>query len=459
MENENSVIEYYSKKLGVLLSIVYKLRRQNVSSIIDELVRLDKTNSEQYQTYINDKITELMMFISNNNKYYGNALFDEPINASNAFKVFTSLPFTNKKIIKNNYDQFICKQIRGEIRSTSGTTGLPFVFSKDTSAASYMDAMMYNVYGWHGIQPWDRQARLWGRAVSFKSKLLQAAKDYLLGRRRLSAFAMNDANSKNYYNVLKKHKPKYFYCYSNAIYQFALSVEKQGLKGKELNIPYAICTGEVLFKYQREKIEQIFGCRVINEYGSTENGIIGFECEYNTMHVLPTVYLDIVGPDSDGFGEIAVTELNSRSIPFVKYKNGDVGKLITAHKCSCRRPFPALEIRDGRIDSYIQCPNGDIVYDALLAYIFKDKISQFKAIQETINVIDIQIVPIGDFSFSDINQYESKLKSYLGKEMNIKFSIVDSIVPERSGKLRYFISKMNHSEASGGVESDLTPGN
>ncbi|MDZ7833626.1 MAG: hypothetical protein U5L07_17910 [Desulfobacterales bacterium] len=263
----------------------------------------------------------------------------------------------------------------------------------------------------------------------------------MLGRKRLSAFEMSDHNCRRFHAILLNHKPGYFYCYPNAMYQFALSLERLGLDGKEIGASVVICTGEILFQYQKEKIEQVTGARVVNEYGSTENGIIAFECEYGTMHLLPTVHVDIMDPDQAGFGEIAVTELNSRSVPFIKYKIGDRGRVLNPG-CKCGRPFEELEIREGRVDDFIVCPNGDVVYDAILAYILKDYAIQFRAYQDKKGFIKIDIIPKSSFDEVIEQKVKARLRKYLGNEMQIDFNVVDRILPDKSGKLRYFISRI-----------------
>lgn len=225
------------------------------------------------------------------------------------------------------------------------------------------------------------------------------------------------------------------------MYQFVLSLERLGLDGKQIGASVVICTGEVLFLHQKEKIEQVTGCRVVNEYGSTENGIIAFECEYGTMHLLPTVHVDIVDPDSDGFGEIAVTELNSRSVPFINYKIGDMGRILDSG-CECGRPFEAVEIREGRVDDFITCPDGSLVYDAILAYVLKDYAVQFRAYQDETDLINLYIIPKNRHDAAVEKKIRTRLRKYLGKEMRISFTVTDNIPPEKSGKLRYFVSRI-----------------
>jgi phenylacetate-CoA ligase len=429
--------------LDRFLTLIHNIRGENVLSAMKELKSLENCDTSSIMAYKMRKLDELLKFVSKHCEFYKNINNNKivPINHSNILDFLKEIPYISKSDLLKNMDQFICRDIKASWRSTSGTSGVPFIFKKDRYATSYMDAMMYCVYDWHGIKSRDRQARLWGSATKFKDKIIQKTKDFILKRKRISAFSMSDIRCAHYYNVLKKFKPKFFYAYPNAIYRFALSLESQRLDGRDINASVIICTGEILFAYQKEKIQEIFGCKVVNEYGSSENGIIGFECAYGQMHLMPTIYLDILNPDKDGFGELVITELNSRFIPFIKYKNGDIGRLLNA-ECRCRKPYPIIQIREGRIDDFIVGSNGEIVYDAILAYTLKDFALQFQAVQVSQGALSIHIIPNKQFDASTEKKLRSILKSYLGNDMVINFLIVDKIHPEQSGKLKYFISKL-----------------
>lgn len=425
------------------LRVIYRLRGEDVSKALEELTALGEVSRSELLRYKEKRIEQLITYVKKNCEYY-RSFFKTAKSTPTLPTIVDSLnqfPIIDKSIIRDNLPGFICNQMRTSWRSTSGTTGTPFVFEKDRHASAYMDAMMFCAYSWHGIQPLSRQARIWGSSVDIKGKLMQKTKDLLLGRRRLSVFKMDEHNCRRFFKLLLRHKPFYFYCYPNAMYQFALSLERQGLDGKRIGASVIICTGEVLFPHQKEKIEQITGCRVVNEYGSTENGIIAFECEYGAMHLLPTVHVDIIDPDKEGVGEIAVTELNSRSIPFIKYMLGDTGKILDSG-CKCKRPFEVIEIKEGRANDLIVCPGGKKVYAAILAYVLKGHAAQFKAFQEKKDLINIHIVPETTNNSQFEKKIRQKLQNYLGREMNINFTTVDNIAPENSGKLRYFVSRI-----------------
>ncbi|GFO66547.1 hypothetical protein GMLC_01260 [Geomonas limicola] len=140
-------------------------------------------------------------------------------------------------------------------------------------------------------------------------------------------------------------------------------------------------------------------------------------------------------------GEVVVTELHAKAVPFVRYRLGDRGILLPSG-CSCGRNLPLLKISAGRKDDYIRTPEGKIVYDAILAYTLKRGIVQFKAVQPTLDKLRIDIVTDDKFSTHLEEMYKSILQDALSNSLVIEFVKVDHIDREKSGKMRYFRSEI-----------------
>ena len=202
----------------------------------------------------------------------------------------------------------------------------------------------------------------------------------------------------------------------------------------------------MIFPYVRLMIENTFNCRIISEYGSTENGVLAFECEYRNLHVLwQNIYLESIdekgNPVYDDIGRIIVTELHSRSIPFIRYEIGDYG-ILKKINCLCKNPAPVLVELAGRIDNFILIPDGGKVYDAILAYCLKENVYAFRGLQRRRDEIIIEIVPEGKLEEKNIAKYEKKLRKHLGNKIKIEFIEVKNIPKDKNGKLRYFISEI-----------------
>jgi phenylacetate-CoA ligase len=340
-----------------------------------------------------------------------------------------------------------CAAARAPLRSTSGTTGEPLVFGKDRFAAKYMDAAMHQVYGWYGIRIGDREGRFWGRAISARARLRQRIKDWLLNRRRLSAFQMDDENCARFWQTLQRFRPHYFYCYPNAVFEFADYLRRTGQPGHQLGLKAIICTGEVLFPHHVALLREVFRCPVVNEYGSTENGILAFECPEGNMHVLAqNIHLEIVDDDGNPLppgasGRILVTELHSTDVPFIRYALSDTGAL-SPDPCACGRAYPVLTLQSGRIDSFIVTPAGKKVYDAVLAYAFKHAFRKFRGYQRRRDLLEVEYVPNDACSAKVLDGLRRTLNEYLGADMLVEFKQVEAIQLSKSGKAQYFVSEL-----------------
>jgi phenylacetate-coenzyme A ligase PaaK-like adenylate-forming protein len=96
---------------------------------------------------------------------------------------------------------------------------------------------------------------------------------------------------------------------------------------------------------------RIFGCRVFRHWGMIETGLGGaVECAPGSgLHLRETdVYLEIVDPSTghllpDGeFGEMVVTTPLKRGMPLIRYRTGDMGRVLQGD-CACTSPLRRLD--------------------------------------------------------------------------------------------------------------------
>lgn len=386
--------------------------------------------------------------------YRGSAIFRERLAGAGyspdqgySDTVFPRIPPLTKADVRMYMESGEQPRMYSTRRSTSGSTGEPLVFAKDRIASNYMDAAMHQVYRWYDIQIGDREGRFWGRAITRSARLKQSIKDRLLNRRRLSAFEMDDESCELFWKTLLRFTPHYFYCYPSAVFEFADYLQRTGQSGHVLGLKAIICTGEVLFPHHEALLRDVFRCPVVNEYGSTETGIIAFTCPAGSMHVLAqNVFLEIVDDDHrplppGATGHILVTELHSTHVPFIRYSLGDKG-VLSPTPCSCGRPYPVLLVESGRVDSFISTPSGRKVYDAILAYVFKHAFKKFRGYQRLHDLLEVDYIPADGCDTKVVDGLRTTLKSYLGADMRVEFRQVAEIPLSRSGKAQYFVSEL-----------------
>jgi phenylacetate-CoA ligase len=311
-----------------------------------------------------------------------------------------------------------------------------------------MDAVMYNAYAWHGIAAGERQARFWGMPFDPKKRREAVLKDFLMNRIRLSAFELTDMMYAGYYRKMYTFRPGYIYGYPSLIYEFACFCRDKNYSFDMIKLKAVVVTGEKLMPDQKRVIEEVFSARVVQEYGCSEVGVIGFECPRGKMHVMsPNVIVEVVKegrPVVDELGEIVITELNAKSYPFIRYKLGDLG-VLKSTGCSCGLSWPIIEVKEGRIDDYIITPEGNKVYDAILAYTFngyKEYIKMFKAVQRNNGDLEIKVVLTDKCDGSVLDNCRNELNDRISTGISIRFIQVKSLEKEKSGKLRYFVSEL-----------------
>ena len=341
------------------------------------------------------------------------------------------------------------------VRRTSGTSGKPTVIYADRVCSAKTLATRYMCTSWYGVEMGDKQCRFWGSALRKKDKLKEKIKDTILNRVRISSPMTSNQDMDNFISTLLRFKPSYFYGYPSLLEKFADHINRFDRR-LCIDIRLIISTAEKLHRYQREKIEDCFGTKVVDEYGCSEVDIIAFECPYGSMHIMSeNLFVEVINEENNQSksGEIVITDLNNKLMPLIRYKLGDLGKL-GKNECSCGRKLPVLKSIEGRTSKiqFIRTPDGRDIHSVFFAYLFEDiadcgiKISHFRIIQENKNDIRVLVV-IKDQCDKMRNKLFSILKqnfiSVFGNEMRLIIEYVKEIpVNDINGKMGYFESNL-----------------
>ena len=401
-----------------------------------------------------NKLLKMVKYAYKNIPYYNEAFKKNGISIEGfkSAKDLLKLPVLTKREIINNEKNIINPNYSGKLyhRKTGGSTGLTLHFSKEPLALAYNDAIMYRCYQWYGIDIGDKQARFWGVPVTKKLKLHEKFKDFILNRIRISAFEISEKSCLKQYEQIKRFKPKYFYGYTTAIYGFCLFMKKSGIDLNKLNLKAVICTAEKMYPHHKKLFDEVFDCPVVDEYGSTENGIISFQCSMGNMHMMTDhMYIEFLDEDNNPVnpgesGKIVITDLVSFGMPMIRYDIGDVGS-ASDKKCDCGINLPLMKIIEGRKEDFIKTNDEKLVHAAYLCYTLKDDaVEEFKMYQKDINQFKVQIVKSPTFNNDSEKMLTEKLMSKLNKQINIEYEYLTRIPREKSGKLRYFVSEMKN---------------
>ena len=307
-------------------------------------------------------------------------------------------------------------------------------------------------YNWHDLELNSKQARYFGIPLEFKGRFFEYCKDTLFNRHRFVVYDLTEKNFKKQLITYKKNKFKYIYGYTNSIFAFSKYLIKEKITLKEIcpSLNACIVTSETLNADDRKLISLATGVYVINEYGVSEaGGIVAFEDSKKRWRLSEeTQFIEIVDENNNNLdlnhaGQILITDLYNKAMPFIRYKVGDMGSL-----CELNGQI-LLEKLSGRTNDTIKLPSGKIAAGLTFYYISRSilessgLIKKFIIRQVAINKFIFEIISQKDLSINEKKTIKDKMDKYLEPGLEVEFNIVDEIPVLNSNKLKHFISEIN----------------
>ena len=254
----------------------------------------------------------------------------------------------------------------------------------------------------------------------------------------------------NIIDILQKFNPDVTYTFPH-ILEDICSYDASGIN------PRLIFTqGEVLTRYRRSLIKNVFCLEINDTYGSVEFGRLAFECnEHSGLHMITdsavTEFIDENGESvaPGERGEIVATGLYNYAMPIIRYRLGDIG-IFTDEKCSCGRNWPLIKNIDGRFSDVLVLSSGNKIYPHFLIQCINSElkknlfcISQYQIIQKKRNKILLKIIKGKKFDPKLLFKIKDNFINFfnrLNEEIFIEIDCVENISTTRSGKLKRVIS-------------------
>lgn len=362
------------------------------------------------------------------------------------------LPFLDKATIRAQGDALKSEQARDLARfNTGGSTGEPLIFFIGGERVSHDVAAKWRATRWWGVDIGDPEVVLWGSPIELTSQdRVRQFRDALMRTKLLPAFEMSPEKVAGFIAEIRAMRPKMLFGYPSAFAHIARHAEEHGIRLDDLGIKVAFVTSERLYPHQRELIERVFACPVANGYGGRDAGFIAHQCPAGGMHLthedLIVEIVDAAGrvlPPGES-GEIVVTHLATRDFPFIRYRTGDIGVLGDS-PCACGRTLPLLKEIEGRSTDFLVARDGTVMHGLSLIYIVRDLpgVRQFKIIQESLDQTRIQLLTDAAFDPACLAGIEAGAKARLGADVRVLVELVETIPPEKSGKYRYVVSRVD----------------
>jgi len=362
------------------------------------------------------------------------------------------LPLLTKAIIRAEGERMKSDIAKGLARfNTGGSSGEPLIFYIGNERVSHDVAAKWRATRWWNVDIGDPEIVVWGSPIELGTQdRVRAIRDKLMRTELMPAFQMNEMNLDLFVERVCERRPKMLFGYPSALSHIAAHAQKKGISFQNLGVKVVFCTSERLYDHQRETISNAFGCPVANGYGARDAGFIAHECSMGGMHITAEdIIVEIVDEQgrvlpNDSTGEIVITHLSTPDFPFIRYRTGDIGTLSN-DVCSCGRKLPLLKEIEGRSTDFVIAHDGTVMHGLALIYTLRDitGVEAFKIIQETRELIRVQIVPN---TWCDIPAATVRIRNdfsaRLGNMVEIAVETVAQIPAEKSGKHRYVVSKV-----------------
>jgi phenylacetate-CoA ligase len=371
------------------------------------------------------------------------------VRSSDSMSELQRLPFLSKKEIRDAGEKIVWRSGAGglSLRSTGGSTGEPLHFFLDRRRQAYDQAARMRSHRWFGVELGEREVLLWGSPIELnRTGRVRHIRDRLFNQHLLDAFAMSELRMGHYLHEWDRLRPAALFGYPSSI---ALMVRHARATGRRLNttrLRAVFVTGEVCYPQDRREIEEFFGVPVADGYGSREAGFIAHQCEHGSMHVTAeNVIVEILREgqlaEAGECGEIVVTHLDAYAMPFIRYRTGDVGRLLPG-RCRCGRGLPLMDVVQGRSTDFLVMPDGTIKHALSIIYPLRemDGVDKFRVTQAEDLGVTVEVVAARSACRLTVEGVERRVRPVVGADVRLGVRFVDSIEDSASGKFRHVVS-------------------
>jgi len=260
-----------------------------------------------------------------------------------------------------------------------------------------------------------------------------------------SYYHLSDTRLPAYIAKLRAFRPAFIEGFPSTMLAFARFLRKQG---ETVPVRAILTTSEPLYRDHRLEIEEAFQAKVFDYYGHAERAVTASECEHGNMHVNQEYgVLEIAQGEQPAAagerGEIVGTGLTNYGMPLIRYRTGDVSKLVE-RSCPCGRESPLLGSIDGRMADFIRTPDGRLLPgDSVMeAFYGLENIKESQVVQEAIDHVAVKLVRDDAAKAVDTGRLRANLRACLGEDIRITMEYPESLWNEGELKKRWVVSKI-----------------
>jgi phenylacetate-CoA ligase len=438
--------------------LIFNHRRWDVElgrSLLSQLMKSQWWSEDQFHDYQTERLRERIKFAATNVPYYQELFQKEGIDYKTIrhLENLRNIPFVEKKTIMSRPHDFLAggRPLRRWTKFfTSGTTGSPMTVYCSRESFTRIWSFVFRLREWAGLEDpiFPRRVQLTGRDIIPAKK---TGDTNIYWRRNLPGNAMLMSTSHlspetvpTYADAIKRFGPALIDSYPSAILILARVGKALGL---DLPQPRAIITSaETLYEAERLEVGTSFGCRVFNQYASTDTGAFISTCECGNLHINPEFGVcEILNSDgmpakSGEEGEIVATTFCNTEMVLLRYRIGDQAVRGPIERCPCGRAMERVEKITGRVDDILFIPDRGFV--GRLDPVFKGltNIYETQIVHESLNSLRLLLAPAPGYNDEIEAELIHNLRKKVGDTVSIEVEKAPAIPRGPNGKFRSVIT-------------------
>ena len=362
----------------------------------------------------------------------------------------SSTPVLTRQILQDHAEEFIrVSRPPQSFTKTAGSTGEPLRIGMDQAERELMRIVKLAEWQSLGYTESSRLFLIWGHGhllgTGWRGRLNHAKRklaDAVLGYQRVDAYRLDPQACTAYAEALIRFKPIGLIGYASALDLFARYAAGFRDQFRALDLKFVLSTAEAPPRPDTfARLEDLFGCSVVQEYGGAEFGQVafhrggGFEV-YSDLNYLEA---EPAGAGDSAAEPLLVTSLYRRYVPLVRYRVGDaVGgarRWPNGHVC-------AFDTLSGRLNDVVEIRDG----------VFVHSVAVFHCIHQEPEVLGIQMVLTDEgidilllARQGERAAMEQRIRGRLGQVdpslATARFHYVEDVQVTRAGKRRWFIDR------------------
>jgi len=425
-----------------------------------EIEQMDRKKMRELQL---EKLKKLVSYVYENVPFYRKKMDEIGIKPQHikTLEDIKNLPVTTKNDLRDNYPFGLfavpmSKVLR--IHASSGTTGKPTVVGYTKKDIENWSEMVARIASAGGVSENDIAQIAFGYGLFTGGFGLH----YGLEKIGVTIVPASSGNTKRQVQLMQDFGVTVLVCTPSYALHIADVVYEMGLNPKkDLKLKYGLFGAEPWSESIRKEIESRLGIIATDNYGMSEligPGVSGECLEKCGMHVNEDFFfVEVVDPetgewvDENEKGELIITPLEKEALPLLRYKTGDLSRVVY-EPCRCGRTTARIMKIMGRSDDML-IVRGVNVFPSQIEEVLLEVegiAPHYQIIvdrKDNIDYLEIWVEVVDSIFFDEMkklveleNKIVDRLYTLLG--LNVKVKLVEPKTIERSqGKAKRIIDR------------------